>query len=200
MRSESYGQSRQLSFLDKFGIWLSERKIRSFIPSFQDLAIADLGCGYNALFVRQVLGEVRHAVLVDVALAPDLKTERKLKAIEGTMPDALALLSDASLNLIICNNVLEHLWEPLETLREAHRILVPGGTLIVNVPSWRGKWFLEYSAFRLGLSPAAEMNDHKMYYDPKDLWPLLVKAGFLPQFVRTGFQKFGLNTFAVCKA
>jgi SAM-dependent methyltransferase len=182
------------------GIWLSQQKIRSLIPSFRDLAIADLGCGYNALLVRQVLGDVRQAVLVDVALAPDLKTEQKVNAIEGTMPDALGVISDASLDVIVCNNVLEHLWEPLTMLREIHRILAPGGSLFVNVPSWRGKWFLEFSAFRLGLSPAVEMNDHKMYYDPRDLWPLLVRAGFLPQRIRTGFQKFGLNTFAICKA
>ena len=200
MRSRSIGQSHPLSPVDKLGIWLSQRKIRSLIPSYRDLAIADLGCGYNALLVRQVLGDVRQAVLVDVALAPDLKTEQKVNAIEGTMPDALRVISDASLDVIVCNNVLEHLWEPLATLREIHRILAPGGSLFVNVPSWRGKWFLEFSAFRLGLSPAVEMNDHKMYYDPRDLWPLLVRAGFLPQRIRTGFQKFGLNTFAICKA
>ena len=200
MRSQSFGQSHQLGPVDKLGIWLSQRKIRSLIPSYRDLAIADLGCGYNALLVRQVLGDVRQAVLVDVALAPDLKTEQKVNAIEGTMPDALGVISDASLDVIVCNNVLEHLWEPLTMLREIHRILAPGGSLFVNVPSWRGKWFLEFSAFRLGLSPAAEMNDHKMYYDPSDLWPLLVRAGFLPQRIRTGFQKFGLNTFAICKA
>lgn len=200
MRSQAFGQNHQLSPVDKLGIWLSQQKIRSLIPSFRDLAIADLGCGYNALLVRQVLGDVRQAVLVDVALAPDLKTEQKVNAIEGTMPDALGVISDASLDVIVCNNVLEHLWEPLTMLREIHRILAPGGSLFVNVPSWRGKWFLEFSAFRLGLSPAVEMNDHKMYYDPRDLWPLLVRAGFLPQRIRTGFQKFGLNTFAICKA
>ena len=200
MRSQAFGQNHQLSPVDKLGIWLSQRKIRSLIPSYRDLAIADLGCGYNALLVRQVLGDVRQAVLVDVALAPDLKTEQKVNAIEGTMPDALRVISDASLDVIVCNNVLEHLWEPLATLREIHRILAPGGSLFVNVPSWRGKWFLEFSAFRLGLSPAVEMNDHKMYYDPSDLWPLLVRAGFLPQRIRTGYQKFGLNTFAICKA
>ena len=41
-----------------------------------------------------------------------------------------------------------------------------GGVCLVNVPSWRGKRFLEFSAFRLGLSPAEEIDDHKTYYDP----------------------------------
>jgi hypothetical protein len=77
--------------------------------------------------------------------------------------------------------------------------LAPGGTCLLNVPSWRGKFFLEFSAFRLGLSPESEMDDHKMYYDRRDLWPLLVQAGFRPSRLRCFPHKLGLNTFAVCK-
>jgi hypothetical protein len=44
------------------------------------------------------------------------------------------------------------------------------------------------------------MNDHKMYYDVRDLWPLLVRAGFLPSDIRCFPHKLGLNTFAVCRA
>ena len=62
-------------------------------------------------------------------------------------------------------SVLEHLWEPLQALKQIRRLLAPGGTCLVNVPSWRGSRYLELSAFKLGLSPAAEMDDHKMYYD-----------------------------------
>ena len=78
-------------------------------------------------------------------------------------------------------------------------MLRPGGVCAVNVPSWLGKRALEYSAFKLGLSPAEEMDDHKMYYDPRDLWPLMVRAGFCPHAIRCFRHKFGLNTFAVCR-
>ena len=43
------------------------------------------------------------------------------------------------------------------------------------------------------------MDDHKRYYDPRDLWPLLVEAGFAPHAIRCRRHKFGLNTFAVCR-
>jgi hypothetical protein len=95
--------------------------------------------------------------------------------------------------------VLEHLWDPDATLKELHRITSPGGYVLVNVPSWRGKWFLEFSAFRLGLSPVDEMQDHKTYFDPKDLWPLLVRSGFRPRSIKCFRHKFGLNTFAICQ-
>jgi SAM-dependent methyltransferase len=199
-RSKSFGQGYRLTPVDRFGIWLSSSKIRSSLGGFSGLAVADIGCGFNASFTRSVLGDVRSAVVVDLALADDLKVHDKVVAIEGKLPDALHAISDASLDLVVCNNVIEHLWEPLATLRELRRIAAAGGTVFINVPSWRGKWFLEFSAFRLGLSPAAEMNDHKMYYDPRDLWPLLVRAGFLPQQIRLGKHKFGFNTYAVCHA
>jgi hypothetical protein len=43
------------------------------------------------------------------------------------------------------------------------------------------------------------MDEHKMYYDKRDLWPLLVKAGFLPSKISMRYHKFGLNLFAVAK-
>jgi hypothetical protein len=68
---------------------------------------------------------------------------------------------------------------------------------MINVPTWRGKKFLEFTAFRLGLSPASEIDDHRMYYDGRDLWPLLVKGGFKPSLIQMRYHKFGLNLFAL---
>ena len=39
------------------------------------LSVADFGCGFNASFIRSILGNVKHAFVVDVALADDLKKE-----------------------------------------------------------------------------------------------------------------------------
>ena len=44
------------------------------------------------------------------------------------------------------------------------------------------------------------MDDHKAYYDVKDFWPLLVRAGFRPSNIDCFPHKFGLNTFAVCRS
>ena len=198
-RRKAFGQGYQLTPVDRLGIWLNTRKIQALVGSFAAKTVADMGCGYNASFARNILPEVHRAVVVDIALAPDLKNNDKVTAIEGTLPDALAGIANGSIDIVVCSNVVEHLWEPLATLREFRRIVGANGVVFINVPSWRGKWFLEFSAFRLGLSPAAEMNDHKMYYDPKDLWPLLVQAGFIPQCIRIGKHKLGLNTCAVCR-
>lgn len=199
VREAAFGQDRRLSFVDRFGTWLSSRAIRRHVGSFAGLRVGDFGCGYEARFVRTVLDVVDQAVLVDVALAPELESHPRVTAIRGCLPDAIEELEDGSLDVVLCISVLEHLRDPLAALRGFRRLLRPSGVCLVNVPTWRGKHFLELSAFRLHLSPAEEMDDHKRYYDPRDLWPLLVDAGFLPSEIKCYRHKFGLNTFAACR-
>ena len=199
LRQTPFGATREPTWLDRFGIWLSARRIGALVKDPKGKRIGDFGCGYHAGIGRRFRGTAEHLVLVDLALSPDLKSDPGVTAIEGRLPEALGRLGDASLDVIICNSVLEHLGAPQEAIGEFHRLLSPGGVCLINVPSWRGKWFLEFAAFRLGLSPAAEMDDHKAYYDPRDLWPLLVEAGFKPSRISCYRHKFGLNTFAVCR-
>jgi SAM-dependent methyltransferase len=199
LRRRAFGQDRLQTVVDRFGIWLSSRRMQRSVSGFAGKRVGDIGCGYNADFARKLLDQVEHLVILDVALDRSLKADPRITAIEGQLPAALHEIPDGSLDVVVCNSVLEHLWEPDIALAGFHRVLVEGGTALLNVPSWRGKRFLELSAFRLGLSPAEEMDDHKMYYDPRDLWPLLVRAGFLPHNIRCFHHKFGLNTFAVCR-
>ena len=197
-RETSFGQGYSPTVADRFGVWLSARQIRRWVPDFEGKRVGDFGCGFHASFARTILDEASQVVLVDVAIADDLRVHPRVQATSGPLPPALAKLPDASLDVIMCISVLEHLWEPAEALAHFNRILAPGGTCLLNVPSWAGKRYLELSAFKLKLSPEYEMNDHKMYYDVKDFWPLLVRAGFIPQHIKCFSHKFGLNTFAVC--
>jgi SAM-dependent methyltransferase len=198
-RDRSYGEDGSLSPVDRFGVWLSGRQIHKAVPDFEGKRVGDFGCGYQASFARTVLEKVDLMVLVDVSLAPDLGQHPRVRSIQGTLPEALGGIEDGSLDVVMCNSVLEHLWQPEVTLAEFFRVTAPSGVCLVNVPSWRGKRFLEFSAFRLGLSPAEEMDDHKMYYDPRELWPLLVRTGFKPRDLKVFHHKFGLNTFAVAR-
>ena len=199
-RQKSYLQDGEGTMVDRFGVWLSGRQIRRFVPTFAGKRVGDFGCGFDAAFARTILGDVASLALVDIVIADDLKADPRVRAIEGRLPEALAALPAASLDVVMIVSVLEHVADAPGLLREAKRLLAPGGVALINVPSWRGKTLLEFSAFRLGTSPAAEMDDHKMYYDVRDLWPMLVAAGFRPSRIRCFPHKFGLNTFAVCES
>jgi SAM-dependent methyltransferase len=197
-RSSAYGQHRRQTPVDRFGVWLGARAARRS-ADFRGARFADFGCGFQATLARTQLGAARSALLVDVALAEDLKRHPKVTAIEGSLLDVVGQVESESLDIVLCLSVLEHLLDPEEALGHFRRILAPGGVAILNVPSWLGKPFLEFAAFRLGVSPAEEMDDHKAYYDPRDLWPMLVRAGFKPSLIRCHRHKFGLNTSAVCR-
>ena len=199
-RTQSYLQDGRGTVVDRFGVWLSARQIRRAVPTFAGKRVGDFGCGFQASFSRTIVGDVAGLTLVDVALADDLKADPRIRAIEGQLPGALAGLPAASLDVVMIVSVLEHVSDPAGLLREVRRLLAPGGVALVNVPSWRGKRYLELATFRLHLGAACEVDDHKMYYDVRDLWPMLVAAGFRPSQIDCFSHKFGLNTFAVCKA
>ncbi len=193
---ESYGQHRAPTWVDRFGVWLSQRAIRRALPDGK-LSIAELGCGFRAAQLVALSDRISRAVAIDFSIAPDVKALPNFTCHEGTIEEFLPKLDRRAFDAVLIISVLEHLRDPQSTLETAYAMLHPGGVLLVNVPTWRGKWFLEFSAFRLGLSPKTEMDDHKMYYDKRDLWPLLVRAGFKPSELSLRYHKFGLNLFAM---
>ncbi|HYJ04687.1 MAG TPA: methyltransferase domain-containing protein [Chthoniobacterales bacterium] len=192
---ESYGQ-RGVSWVDRLGVWLSQRAIRRRLPRAERLVVLELGCGYRAAHLLALENRLQRGVGLDFAIAPEIRQIPKFEFYEGAIEENLARLEIGVFDAVLLISVLEHLDEPLAVLKTTHALLKPGGLLLVNVPTWRGKVFLEFSAFRLGLSPQTEMDDHKMYYNKRDLWPLLVRSGFRPSAIKLSYHKFGLNLFA----
>jgi 2-polyprenyl-3-methyl-5-hydroxy-6-metoxy-1,4-benzoquinol methylase len=195
---QSYGQ-KKLTFVDRLGVWLSQRAISRELPNRSDLEVLDLGCGYRASQLVALSPRLKRGVGIDFQLAPELSSLEKFSFHEGTIEETLVRLASQTFDAVLLISVLEHLRDPLLVIEAVRGLLKPAGVLLINVPTWRGKTFLEFSAFRLGLSPEVEMDDHKMYYDKRDLWPLLVRAGFKPSQVKLRYRKFGLNLFAVAR-
>jgi len=193
---ESFG-SRGTSFVDRFGVWLSQGAIRRAIKNRKNIDALELGCGYRATQLVALKEHLRKGVGVDFQIAPELNSIAGFQFHECEIEVALEKLEKQSFDLVLMISVLEHLKHTASVLDKVHQLLRPDGVLLINVPTWRGKFFLEFSAFRLGLSPKLEMDDHKMYYDKRDLWPLLISAGFMPSKVSLSYHKFGLNLFAI---
>ena len=200
-RKEAYGQLGRHSFIDKFGAYLSLCMIKKHVRGLDHKAIRllDLGCGYHAKILVGLVSSIDQGTGVDIAVSNRVKTEQGLGFVEKSIEQCVNDFKNSSYNIVLMNSVLEHLEDPHAVLKECYRILEAEGLLLVNVPTWLGKSLLEFSAFKLKLSPAMEMDDHKMYYDQKDLWPLLVSAGFKPSAIKMTRHKFGLNLFAVCR-
>jgi SAM-dependent methyltransferase len=195
---ESYGQ-RGLTLADRAGVWLSQRAIRRYLPRRNDLEVLELGCGYRAIQLIALEPQLKRGIGVDFQIAPELQALERFTFYQGTIEQTLPKLESETVDAVLLISVLEHLAEPHFVIQSAWRMLKPSGLLLINVPTWLGKRFLELSAFRLGLSPRVEMDDHKMYYGKRDLWPMLVRSGFKPSEIRLKYHKFGLNLFAAAR-
>jgi SAM-dependent methyltransferase len=196
--TEVYGEPKGLNPLDRAGAWLREREVRRFVARHPGLDLVDLGCGYHAALLCSLAGQLGHGCGVDFRVSAGARAHDRLDFVEASIEDALPLLADRSADAITMLSVLEHVWEPLDLLRGAHRVLRGGGVLFVHVPTWLGKIPLEWHAFRLGIGRAS-IDDHKAYYSRSQLWPLLVRAGFRPSAIRLRYHELGCALMAVAR-
>lgn len=110
---------------------------------FKDKKVLDIGCGaggktlfYASQGVEKVWGieVVDHYEEEANTLAQKKGLEDKFEFVLG---DAANIpFDDNSFDTIIMNDAMEHVDEPLEVLRECHRVLKPGGRLYVNFPPY----------------------------------------------------------------
>lgn len=198
MRKVSYNQAGKFSILDKFGENLSIRNLRNFLKSneLKPQVLLDVGSGFHASISKRFWQENGRIILLDFEIEEGLKKDKRVSFYDGDCILSFQKIEKEVVDLVIANNVLEHVVEESKFLIQAIRVLKPGGALYINVPSWFGKKFLEYSAFKLKLSPVIEMNDHQRYYNKNQLWQSLRNVGCLPQNIKIKYSKFGLNVTA----
>lgn len=89
--------------------------------------------------------------------------------------DGAALpFADASFDVVLCAEVLEHVPSPAEVVREARRVLAPRGQLVVSVPSaWP-----EAVAWALSLEYHAVPGGHVRIWSLRGITRLLEAQGF----------------------
>jgi len=194
-RGASYLQHGS-TFVDRLRTRLIQREILKRLPKTGSLRVLDLGCGYHATYLRAIGDRLAQGVGVDFQVSEESRRQPRLSFVTSSVEEALPLLPSNTFDVVLFISVLEHVWNPAECLTQCQRVLKSGGRLLVNVPTWYAKPVLELSAFRFGTSPACEMDDHKMYYSKRDLWPHLVRAGFKPSRIRLEYRKLCMILFA----
>lgn len=98
--------------------------------------ILDLGCGQGQLTIR--LSKLLDATLVglDFSLTAIEQAAKRAPHLNWVVADALSPpFADGEFDFILCANLWEHVESPLGLLKEARRILRPGGGIVFSTPS-----------------------------------------------------------------
>jgi predicted SAM-dependent methyltransferase len=91
--------------------------------------------------------------------------------------------------------VLEHLTEPEKVLREAHRVITSGGSLIMTWPSSMVDPILNILHSLHLISDEMESDEHQKRIPVETLQQMLQRIGF-QKFIHRRFE-FGLNNLMV---
>jgi 2-polyprenyl-3-methyl-5-hydroxy-6-metoxy-1,4-benzoquinol methylase len=83
-------------------------------------------------------------------------------------------LSDGAFEVVLMLHVIEHLHDPLGTLREIHRVLAPGGTLVLETPRYDSGMFRLFGRRERSVSCDA----HLTFYTNRTLRALAERAGY----------------------
>ena len=104
------------------------RVAASWVP--EGARLLDVGCADGVLIAR--LGaRIRSAVGVDPDTTP--REEGRARVLRESFPGATRF-ADGSFDCVTLLAVLEHVHEPSALARECHRVLAPGGRVVLTVP------------------------------------------------------------------
>lgn len=159
--------------------WFTGRRdaVRKLINSLRIPATADIleiGCSAGPL--QQILQSDGYQSLtgIDISEKAISLAQQRGVANVSVMDGANLAFADASFDLLIASDVLEHIEDEERAVREWSRVLRPGGCMIVFVPAFQMLW-----------TRHDEVNHHFRRYTGAHLRRVLQQAGL--QLERTSY-------------
>jgi len=171
---------------------------RSFVPDWKGLKVCDVGCGGG--FASEALARegaevtgvdiAKQALAVarDHAAASGLSINYQFASAENLPFD------DASFDVVACFDVLEHVPDFAQVVREARRVLRPGGLFLFDTQNRNPlSSFVMITLLEnlLGAVPKGT-HDPRMFIKPDEMRESLASAGFAPPTL-VGLRPIGVS-------
>jgi SAM-dependent methyltransferase len=151
----------------------------------------DIGTGDGAFLV-----ELRRAGFQDVAgvepsAAPIAAADPSVRALIRHAPFRTEDFSSAQFRLVTCFQTMEHVSDPLQLCRDAHRIIKPGGAIFIVCHNRRAAL-----ARILGRRSPIYDIEHLQLFSPRSARKLLERAGFHSVEVRPVINRYPVGYWA----
>ena len=170
---------RSRKFLDRIAILLQQP------PA--DIRLLDVGCSSGAFLGTAVKLGFRAEGVEPAAQAAQTAQAAGLNVRHGLLRDAG--FADGQFDAITMFEVIEHLKEPLDLLRECRRILRPGGILLIGTGN-AASWSMAAMGSRWEYLHIAKHGGHISFYTPHSANVLAQRAGFSAADIRTRGVRF----------
>jgi SAM-dependent methyltransferase len=149
---------------------IAELLRRVALPAGAEILDAGCGSGRNMVDLAR-LGTVTGVEIADASVAR--ARERRVGEVVQCSITELPF-SDAQFDLAVSFDVIEHIDDQIRALAELHRVVRPGGTLVVTVPAYQWLW-----------SEHDVINHHERRYTARTLIAPAEQAGW--RAVRTTY-------------
>lgn len=163
--SFGYGRFQKFYFKNLF------KPLKKYLKAIKQGNVLDVGCAYGLMLQNFPDSFKKFGIDISEHAVAEAKKRLPHATLKVTDAEDKLPLAENSFDIVMCNDVIEHLENPRAALENIKRVLKPGGILYMNTPNlnWLRKKLFAY---------ADKKEHHISLFQHKTLSELLTKIGF----------------------